>query len=242
MSALSPGLCFMSESRYLPRLTGDLGFTWTKAKMELLRYLDNNFLTRTQLSAAAGIDATALAGLAGMPKPSYRLRLDVGCDSFFGAHAEQHQVDYYASGYSSWIGTLLALCAETDGRLIFDQRYRARLAQLTAAGITTDATKLNAGLGAHLDDEWNYFLDGTYGLCTRSGLPEDIASKEVAIAIVKELTSDRPAERALTSSEHERLVRAVNLLDAASAPFAPHELARSSRHRLVDQVRKDYGL
>ncbi len=84
--------------------------------MELLRYLDNTFLTRTQLLEATGIDATAPAGLAGMPKPSYRRRLDVGCDSFFGAHAEQHQVDYRASGYSSWIGTLLALCAETDGR------------------------------------------------------------------------------------------------------------------------------
>jgi hypothetical protein len=35
---------------------------------------------------------------------------------------------------------------------------------------------------------------------------------------------------------------AVDLLDSVSAPFAPHEVARSSRHRYVDEVRKTYGL
>ncbi len=209
--------------------------------MDLLRYLDTAFVTADQLLAATGIDAATLAGLAGMPAPSYRLRVDVGCDSFFGARAEQHQVDYYAKGYAAWIGTLLALRDSAAAREVFGQRYRARMAQLAAAGIASDAPKLNAGLAAHLDDEWGYFLDGTYGLCTRSGLPEDIASKEVAIAIVKELTATE-REQALTAAERGRLAQSVDLLDAASAPFAPHERARSSRRRLIDQVRKDYCL
>lgn len=209
--------------------------------MDLRRYLDTHFLTQSQLLAATGIDAKALAALAGMPKPSYRLRLGIGCDSFFGAHAVLHQVDYYANGHPSWIAILLTLRNEADARQVFGQRYRARLAQLAAAGIASDAPTLNAGLDAHLDDAWSYFLDGTHGLCTRSGLPEDIASKEMAMPIVKQQTgasSELPCERALTAVERPRLLNSVNLLDAASAPFAPHELARNSRRRLVDQVRK----
>jgi hypothetical protein len=212
--------------------------------MDLLRYLDTSFFTQHQLLAASGIDAAELAALvqrAVMPKPSYRLRLDIACDSFFGAHAEHHRVDYYAKGYASWIGIVQSLPGDADARRVFEQRYRARLAQLAAAGISSDEPKLNAGLNAHLGDEWRHFLDGTYGLCTRSGLPEDIASKEVAIAIVKQLTGET-GEQALTAVERDRLAQAVDLLDAASAPFAPHELGRSSRHRLVDQVRKSYRL
>lgn len=206
--------------------------------MDLLRYLDTHFLTRDQLLAAGDIDAAGLAALVGLPEPSYRLVIDIGCDSFFGAYSEQHRIDYYAKGYADWIGAVRALAAEADARGVFEQRYRDRLAQLATAGIASDDPKLNAGLDAHLADEWRYFLDGTYGLCTRSGLPEEIAAKEVTIAIINELAS----EQALTGGETIRLAQAVDLLDDASAPFAPHERERSSRHRLVDLVRKSYKL
>ncbi len=193
--------------------------------MDLLRYLETHFFTRDQLLAAGRIDAAGLTALAGMPKPTYRLAIDIGCDSFFGVHNERHHIDYYAKGYVEWIGFVRALPKESDARRVFDHRYRDRLAQLAAADIASNDPKLNAGLDAHLADEWRHFLDGTYGLCTRSGLPEDIAAKEVAIAIIIELTS----ERALTLAQTSRLRDAVDLLDGASAPFAPHERARSSR-------------
>jgi hypothetical protein len=215
-----------------------------KIRMDLLRYLDTSFFTQDQLLAASGIDAAELATLvrrAVMPKPSYRLRLDIVCDSFFGPHAKHRRVDYYAKDYASWIGIVRSLPGDADARRVFEQRYRARLAQLAAGGISSDDPKLNADLSAHLDDEWRHFLDGTYGLCTKSGLPEDIASKEVAIAIVKQLAGET-GEQALTAAERACLAQAVDLLDAASAQFAPHERERSSRHRLVDQVRKSYRL
>lgn len=37
--------------------------------------------------------------------------------------------------------------------------------------------------------------------------------------------------------QRRRLAAAVDLLDRVSAPFAPHEVARSSRQRYVDEVR-----
>jgi hypothetical protein len=45
------------------------------------------------------------------------------------------------------------------------------------------------------------------------------------------------ARQGLDEEERGRLAGAVDLLDAASAPFAPHEVARSSRRRYVDEVR-----
>jgi hypothetical protein len=73
-----------------------------------------------------------------------------------------------------------------------------------------------------------------------SGLPEEIAAKEVAIAAIRELDADR--NRSQTEADRARLRNAVDLLDRASSPFAPHEVARSSRRRYVDDMRAAYGL
>ncbi|HZX28404.1 MAG TPA: DUF6058 family natural product biosynthesis protein [Telluria sp.] len=200
--------------------------------MNLLTYLHTHFLTRAQLIDAAGCSDAELAAwqeTGVMPRASYRLALTLGCDSFFGHHDEAEHIEFYARGYPAWIG-LLQGGADAFGH--FTRRYRARLQSLP---LRSAAAKLNADLDAHLRDEWNHFLAGTYGLCTRTGLPEQIAEKELAIAVINELTAAPDPDRV-------RLKQAVDLLDAASSPFAPHERARSSRHRLVDQVRLRYGL
>ena len=203
--------------------------------MELIDYLTQHFLTREQLLAASGIGPARLGALiagGGMPRPSYRIQLGIRCASFFGEHEDAVEAEYYAPGYPSWVGVLEA--TSEDPFAVFARRYRAALAALP---LQTGDPKLGAGLEAHLKDEWGHFLAGTYGLCTRSGLPEDIAAKELAICVIKELTSDEGA-----APDLERLRQAVDLLDRASTPFAPHERARSSRHRYVDAMRLKYGL
>ncbi len=212
--------------------------------MELIRYLNEGFFTEAQLLAASGTDLaqlTALQRRGVMPQASYRLKLELACDSFFGPHSEQASVDYYAKGYASWIGIVQTLARDADAHDAFAARYRSRLEQLRVAGVGSAHDKLNAGLDQHLEDEWRHFLSGTYGLCTRSGLPEDIAAKEVAIAIIKDITEQRQTP-ALGGAERASLTVAVDLLDAASNMFAPHERARSSRHRLIDQTRQTYAL
>jgi hypothetical protein len=208
--------------------------------MELIRYLNQCFFTEAQLLERAGLDAAGLERLRQgrmMPQPSYRLRLDVACDSFFGVHREQGAVDYYAKGSVAWIGALAAVPDEAAARRLFGERYRQRLSELAASSIVPANPKL--GGDEHIDTEWRHFLDGTYGLCTVSGLPEDIAAKEAAIVVIRDAIA---GERALTDVERQRLRAAVDLLDSVSAPFAPHEVARSTRRRYVDEVREACGL
>jgi hypothetical protein len=207
--------------------------------MELIRYLERHFLTREQLLARCAINAAQLERLQHarmMPQPSYHLRLDLGCESFFGPHAQQVAADYYAKGYAAWLALATTFDGEEQSRSVFFQRYRGRLEQLAAAGIIPGDTTFADD--ARLQAEWSAFLDGTYGLCTVSGLPEDIAAKEAAIAVIREVTE----LAALNDAGRARLRAAVDLLDSVAAPFAPHELARSSRRRYVDEVRAAYGV
>lgn len=203
--------------------------------MQLLDYLNHHFITREQLLARCGIEAAELERLqqAGMmPLPSYRLRLDVACESLFGMHAERAGIDYYAHGCVAWAGLLQALAGPDAARAVFARRYRARLAQLAAEGIAAGDPEL--GGDAHVGVEWGHFLSGTYGLCTVSGLPEDIAAKEAAIVAIRAISE---SEQALTDAQRGRLAHAVDVLDRVSKPFAAHEVARSSRRRYVDDVR-----
>jgi hypothetical protein len=216
--------------------------------MNLIDYLNQHFLSREQLLARCGIDGTrleTLQRLGMMPRPSYRLRVELACDSFFGAHQESHALDYYAQGCAAWAGLLEALDGPEQAYRIFAGRYRRRLAQLAAEDLLPDGDALASD--AHIAAEWGHFLDGTYGVCTRSGLPEEIAAKEAAIVLIRALTvlhdeQDEQDEQELSAAQRSRLAAAVDLLDHASAPFAPHELARSSRRRHVDEVRAAWRL
>jgi hypothetical protein len=205
--------------------------------MNLIDYLNQHFLTREQLLARCGIDDARLdelQALGMMPRPSYRLRLELACDSFFGAHAENHAIDWYAQGCVAWAGLLGVLDGPERAYAVFAERYRRRLAQLAVDELLTAEDRLTGE--AHIGAEWRHFLDGTYGLCTRTGLPEEIAAKEAAIVLIRALT-ESGVEKGLGDAERRRLTAAVDLLDRVSAPFAPHEVARSSRRRYVDEVR-----
>lgn len=210
--------------------------------MQLIQYLNDYFHTGGELLAAAGIDAAGLARLQQrrmVPRASYRLRIDVACNSVFGPHTEQDEVEYYARGCASWIGDVRALAGEEDAFGHFARLYRSRLERRANEGMVTDLSALNGGIEVHLRAEWDHFLNGTYGLCTKSGLPADIADKELAIAIIEGISA---SVQALTRAETVYLSRIVDMLDTASALFAPHEVARSSRRRLIDEVRKQHQL
>jgi hypothetical protein len=200
---------------------------------DLLDYLSHHFLTEAQLLASAGLDAATLHALQARqlaPRPAYRLQLRLHCTSFFGPHDEQHELHFYASGTPAWLAALRDLPDEAMAFDLFARRYRAALHRLDPAA------------QADLAAAWRSFLDGTFGLCTRTGLPEDIAAKEWAADLAETLVAAGPHPAG--SAEDMRLAAlrsAVATLDAASSPFAPHERARSSRHRLVDRVRARYG-
>jgi hypothetical protein len=200
--------------------------------MELIRYLENNFYTREQLLASSGASDAQLAQWQAarmMPKASYSLQLELACNSVFGLHEERAHVEYYARCYVEWIAVLRTLGSEAEALALFASRYRSRLDELAALALMpSDAAILGE---AHIASEWAHFLAGTYGLCTVSGLPEDIAAKEAAIALIREL-QDAPQPDAA------RLRAAVGLLDRASAAFAPHERTRSSRHKYVDGLQE----
>lgn len=209
--------------------------------MDLIRYLNEHFHDKKALLELSKIDEKTLHSLQQMgvmPKCSYKLSLNLQSDSFFGLHQEEQEVEYYAKGYVSWLAIINHLPLKEGAYAVFSNRYKAAIDNLKLLGHSSNNSKLTSELDSHIKQEWQHFLDGIYGLCTKSGLPEDIAAKEFSIIEINELTEFDE----LDAKQLEKLTLAVNLLDKASSPFAPHERLKSSRHRLVNEVRRKYQL
>ncbi|MFT5758389.1 MAG: hypothetical protein ACI9LM_003130 [Alteromonadaceae bacterium] len=208
--------------------------------MQLINYLNAHFHTEYTLLKLSNTSAEELLNLQTqqlMPTCSYQLNQSVTCHSFFGGYDAQKHTQYYAKGYVEWL-KIIKNSSPENAFSIFLKRYQKQLNQLKTQGLSCEDDKLNNKLNDHIKSEWQHFLNGTYGLCTRSGLPEDIANKELAILEINRLISLDP----LSTEQLQKLNEVVNLLDKSSALFAPHERIKSSRYRLIDQVREKYQL
>ena len=209
--------------------------------MELIKYLNEHFITKSELLECSKITEQELKQFQHedlVPKASYKLELNLASNSFFGLHSENQELEYYGKGYISWLATVKSLESNEAVYLNFVERYKAAINSLKGKGYASADHKVNEGMDLHIEEEWSHFLNGIYGLCTKSGLPEDIAAKDFAILIINEII-EAPT---LDEKQRKRLESAVNLLDSVSALFAPHERLKSSRHRLVDEIRRKYQL
>lgn len=209
--------------------------------MELIKYLNKHFFTKQELLDITKITEQDLSkyqedGL--MPKCSYRLSLNLRCGSFFGLHDDELEVEYYAKGYSSWLAIIQSLDSTEAVYSVFVNRYKIAVESFKDQGCFSAHSKVTSGIDEHIKEEWSHFLNGTYGLCTKSGLPEDIAAKELSILVINELSE----QNELSPEQLKKLSLAVVLLDSASSLFAPHERLKSSSHRLVNEVRRQFQL
>jgi hypothetical protein len=211
--------------------------------MELVTYLNEHFLTLSSLLEQSKTSESELRryqeqGV--MPRCSYTISLAIDCDSYFGDYHEKQVVEYYPKGYVAWLGMLQSLgdANESDIVACFKSRYLKTINKAAEDGFQQSAQIITAVLDEHIQQEWAHFLNGTYGLCTKSGLPEDIAIKELAIIEINALLSIE----VLDDRQLSQLKQCVNRLDEVSALFAPHERASSSRQRLIEDIRRTYSL
>jgi len=220
--------------------------------MSSLDYIFTNFLTMGALVKETDLDKGLLVQMMDegcLPGPAYTVGMKAEINSIFGVHDECHKDDYYPQSHIQKAkaiakeGLPLTKQAETLKKAFFATYQRLlqdACAQDFDLGHLFKEGGEVGGLAAErfLDEEWTHYLKGTYGLCTRSASFEDIATKEIMIAKIKHLVSF--IENEPTPDLLNELKEATYQLDQVSAPFAPHEVARSSRGCWINEVRKKY--
>ena len=97
------------------------------------------------------------------------------------------------------------------------------------------------GAPGSVDEEWQHYLSGVYGVCLRDVTPENIVRKESLVTEIEDLLANTQASDA---SWRARLQAAVDELDALEREFSP-DYDRSletppSRDRCVKAARERF--
>lgn len=174
------------------------------------------------------------------PEASYVTDNVSNITSFFGTFDFNSVEKWYPKGLCDWVCQIKDANEDlAELKKIFFNRYRRKIIELELCGLNNHTYKDESKFSALLEDEWQHFLNGTYGVCTKDCSPEQIAVKDITIRIIDEIT-DKQQKKSISGDERKILIVSVNLLDAVSSSFAPHERERSSRKRCVELVREKY--
>jgi Family of unknown function (DUF6058) len=218
-------------------------------------YLAKHYVNAAQFASLCGIELDELRDLIRrelIPQPSYVVRNGELHSYVFGAMPAGPSTpgEYFHPGMAAWVVRARHDLA-TDGvegarermRQRFSDEFSAALRELNETlyrlvdAFDDSGRPLAEGLRARLDSAWEHFMHGTFGLCVAN--PEaalNIARKEVLQEKLTTLTDDG-AKQVFAADELPALTRLIDAYEAASMPFSPIEYPRSSRKRLVDDLR-----
>ena len=214
--------------------------------MTLFNYLHDYFYSLDQLAQSVHIGVDSIRAYQNkkmVPLPSYQLNGEYEVSSFLGIHQDTQRIEFYPKDTVSWLRIIQDLHTSEMAFDAFVCRYQLTVSCLKKLNNLHNKDYLHTVMLSEnkLREEWNNFLSGSYGVSTRSGLPEDIAAKDFALEEIRSLLDLDNGVLTLHQIRN-RLENAVNLLDEVSAPFAPHERERSTRHQYVDEIRRQYRL
>jgi uncharacterized protein (DUF952 family) len=225
------------------------------AMSDLDHYLAKHYVNTTQFASLCGIEVDELRDLIGrelVPGPSYVVRAGELQSYVFGVMSAPGSTpgEYFHPAMATWVvrarhdlATHGVDRARERVRAMFDREFTAAFRELNETvfrlddAFDEDGQPLGPGLRRRLDSAWEHFVHGTFGLCVAN--PDsalNIARKEVLQEQLTAMTSNG-AKQAFASHELPALTRLIDAYEAESMPFSPIEYPRSSRKRLVDDLR-----
>ncbi|NRA89390.1 MAG: hypothetical protein HRU28_18830 [Rhizobiales bacterium] len=213
----------------------------------LLNYLYENYFEKSEFCNAANINLSQLGALESAnltPKASYILEVGLHVKSFIAAHEEQQIYQFYLKGQLVWLKQIEQknISTENGARHYFETQYNLAIDKFLESDLGQNIVQIYPQTEWDLTEYnaiWREFLAGTYGLCTRTGSPDQIFLKHVYIRFIEFITKRHQPDK-IKQNLRDLLKTAVEELDKVESDFAAHEVALSSRQRCIINPRKDY--
>lgn len=215
---------------------------------EMQAYLDRHYCEASVIADRCGISVAELDELVArrlVPGPSYVVMPEKIISAAFGDLSQDGAVPgrYFAPSQSAWVAAA-GKSRDDPGEIarIFRDRMTVALAEANRSifrlpDAFDEDCDPTSGIDARLDNLWTNFIAGVFALCVADAASErSIARKEVLQEKLVALTSNG-ASINIDGLSHSELSDLMDDYAAAAMPFAPSEYPRSSRKRLVDDLR-----
>lgn len=223
---------------------------------QLQNYFDRYFLSATEVALALDISEAGcdeLVAQALFPAPSYVVTEQRLHSVVFGEFDAIGLADaqYFHRDMLAWMRHALGLLTQLDLTAArdllehtFEHEFKIALQHLHLTcwalpdAFDENGQAIEAGLAARCEKNWGYFQTGIFGLCvahpaSAAAIAEKEILQEKLIAI-----SQNGTRSDYQTKEINALLEVIAQYENAAMPFTPLEYPRSSRYRLVEQLRR----
>ena len=210
-----------------------------------LKYIEENFIESNELCQISGISRQDLENLIDnklIPNSSYQINITYKINSPLGDEKVISEVKKYHP--KSAINLIQknkklndssefkeSLKAEFINTFVNSNNNSFGYDNIIEENGSVNIEKLNVAF----EQEWQYYLQGIYGICTLNATGAEIAKKEIAVKRLIEFNK-KHRENKLSDSDKEILNTLNSEFNEVSNLFAPYQRTNSSRGKYLDKI------
>ncbi|WP_206486102.1 DUF6058 family natural product biosynthesis protein [Thalassotalea sp. G2M2-11] len=204
--------------------------------MSLAQYLQQYFVEKSEFAALAGLSVSRLEQLIdikAIPSATYICDDDSVYSAIFGSTQIETLLtgEYFRPECVRWVHIAHQAPCGAERAAVITQLTKEFRAALASYGQSEQA--VHAKIQSYLP----YFFNGTFGLCVADpSCGASIIKKEMLQEKLIAITDNGNVSSPVGTSK-DALLQLIDDYAASAMPFSPAEYERSSRKRLVDDLR-----
>lgn len=215
-----------------------------------LKYISDNYIEFEEVIKIANISSEKLNELIEnklVPNASYVINSEIVISSSLNdSHKVVLEKKYFHPSILQYIKENAEISNPEKFKTIFKENLLTNLknhVQQTYAygnvfdenGVINDEKAEQA-----LEEEWNYFCKGVYGICTLNNNENDIIEKEIAIKRILDFIANKSS---FTTEDQQNILKELNdEFNKATSNFAPYQRELSSRGKYLDKLLEEFSL
>lgn len=210
-----------------------------------IKYIKGNFIESNELCQVSGISHQDLEKLIDnklIPNSSYEINVTYKINSPLGDEKVISEVKkYYPKSTINLIQKNSKLNNSSEFKELLKTEFintfiNNKNNKFGYDNILKDNGNVNLEkLNIAFEEEWQYYLQGIYGICTLNGTGTEIVKKEIAVKRLIEFNK-KHGENKLTDNDKEKLNILNNEFNEVSTLFAPYQRTNSSRGKYLDKI------
>jgi hypothetical protein len=215
-----------------------------------LKYIAENYIELEEISRTVRLPVDKLHQLIEaklIPEPSYIINSEITISSSLN---DSHKTTIVRKYFPNNILELIKENAEKTNADEFKTKFKENLLSylknhnhktFAYGNVFDENQKIDSNKAEEaLEEEWDYYCKGVYGICTINNNENAIIEKEIAVKRILDFIEKKSS--LVTLEEKVKLEELNAEFNNTASSFAPYQRESSSRGKYLDKLLKEFSL